>query len=109
VTSFEAVQVLSARARRLGQLAWVGGTIVLLLVFLGIVAEEVLRKGRLSKGTGTVAAVGTIAAAVVVLPSVRIGVRSVLRWRRRAWIEELARQEGLDAKTLAESFTIDSW
>ena len=34
--------------------------------------------------------------------------RGALALRRQSWIDELAKTEGLDAKALADSFTLDS-
>ena len=41
--------------------------------------------------------------------AVRHAVRLMLVPLRTRWIEDLARQEGLDANALAASFTLDSW
>ncbi|MBL8918586.1 MAG: hypothetical protein JNJ54_06965 [Myxococcaceae bacterium] len=109
MTAFEAVQHLSARARRVARLAWVGGAAAIVCVFVVVLGVQLVLAGRPSKGMGSVAAWTTIGAAVVILAAVRFGVKQYLRLRRPVWVEDLARQEGLDAKRLAESFTLDAW
>lgn len=108
MTSFEAIQILARRARREARLGWLLGMISLATVFVSTVAGLTLINGP-SKRTGAVAAYVTLAAAMLVVPVTHAGVKVWLRRRRPVWIEELARREGLDAKRLAESFTLDSW
>lgn len=109
MTSFEAVQVLSARARSFARFAWFGGAAAILVTFFGVLGAQVLIMGRPTKGMVVITTWATVGAAALILTLVKFGVKQALRLRRPVWIEDLARQEGLDAKKLAESFTLDSW
>lgn len=109
MTSFEAIQLLSARAARVARWAWwcAGGS--MLGVFLVVLLVQLLVEGRFRRAHATIASLATLGAAAVIFPCVRFTVKRVLQWRASSWIDELARQEGLDARRLAESFTMDSW
>lgn len=109
MTTFEAVQTLSARAGRAARLAWLVGAALIVLTFVGVLGVQLLIVGRPSKAMGFTTTWITIVAAAVILPSVRFAVKQVLRMRRLAWVEELARKEGLDSQKIADSFTLDSW
>ena len=47
--------------------------------------------------------------ALALAPVVRVMARAIVKTRRLAWIEELARAEGISAEELARYFTLDSW
>ncbi len=108
MNSFEAVQALASRARRTARWGWALGVGALGLLFGGLLTVMVL-SGTPAKAAALAAAYASIGAGALLVPGIHFGVRQYLRLRRTRWIDELARQEGLDAKKLAESFTLDSW
>jgi len=111
MTTQEAVEALAERARRAATVVWLlaalallvagslagGGLVLLQWMLLGVASIKVAAAGGLLVGTG------------VVVPVFRVATRTLIGARRRAWIDELARAEGIDAAELAQYFTTDSW
>ncbi len=109
MTSFEAVQVLVARARRVAQWGWAVGTLVMVAVCLVSLAVYLLGFEEHTKLLAATFVCTTLCLNALVLGSVQFAVRQVLKMRRPTWAEALAREEGLDARRLLESFTLDAW
>jgi hypothetical protein len=113
VTTYEAVQQLSRRAQaRARSLNLMMG--LALVGFAGalfgaaVLAATLL--SELNKGLILGAAVGAAFLSIAtVVPAGRWLIRQSIARSREAWISELASNEGLNAKELAESFTLDSW
>lgn len=109
MTSFEAVQLLARRARHAARVGWGIGVLAIVAIGVGALGVQLAIAERPSKARGLMTAYITVGAASVILSVVRFGVKLILQLRRPTWIEDLARQEGLDAKKISESFTLDSW
>lgn len=106
MTNFEAVQQLAGRARRASRVAWGLGALAILLGC----AVALLGQWVFLRHIGGPVSVALCVPVVAGLASLtRKLTRRAIELRRRTWIDELARTEGLNADVLAESFTLDSW
>ncbi len=111
MTTLEAVEALSGRARRLAShLNLLAGAAVVVVAVAGTGVGVVAQWAFFARASvWAAAAFGMLVSLGVVVPTSRFLIKRTIALRRTAWIEETARAEGLSAEELARYFTLDSW